>query len=382
MPVKGSPGRCPGNDKPYAITETLALGHEVRTDVAEVQPASLASLGAALALASALQEALARRLGIETRELGLEVAQRPSVLGGHTHSLFMFDQASGGAGYAPRLLDDFAAVLRDARAVLDCVNECETGCSSCVLVADLHAQQALLDRKSALEFTEASIAAIAEPDVEDRAGPNSTLCINVADALSRRFVPGSTCTIYVHDAFDITALTEEPFRTLFAGAKRAGCAARVALSPAVFEKLDDAQRRGLRDTANRSGFGLWTGDAAKGANGAPLLATFGHDQASSGWYSRDPLAQSINAGWGTGGEFPAVAAQIGALPQLQPVEPDALERASKPGDRVRIIPPEAGRPLRQFGISLVKGIIQPELEAAGLWRSGQLVRLAYIRTDI
>ena len=377
MPVKGASGRCPGNDKPYAITDPIALGHEVLTDVVEVQPTGLGSVGAALALASALREALARRLGIETRELGLEIAQRPSILGGLTHSLFLFDQASGGAGYAPRLLDDFASLLRDARTILDCPSECERGCSSCVLVADLFAQQEILDRRAALEFADSLLAAIAEPDEADIAGSNSVLTSNTADRLSRKMGSGTTCSIFAHDAFDIAALSHEPFRTLFAGAKRSGSTVCIVLSNANMNALDDVQRRGLRDASNRHGFELRVGEPPSGSNGARLLATCEGSGKLTGWYSRDPLASLINEGWGVGSEYPVVEAELEVSTPSQLVDPAALESTVKPGDRVRIIEPDAGRPLRQFGTSLVKSIIQPELEAAGLWKPGQLISMDY-----
>src|SRR5690606_32920287 len=148
-------------------TRPLALGHEVLTDVAEFQPAALESPGATWALASALREALSRRLGIETRELGLAVARRRAPLGGITHSIFLYDLASGGAGYSPRLLDDVAGLLREAHGVLACKLDCKRGCSACVLVADLYAQQETIDRKAALAFLEPLLTALANPEEGD-----------------------------------------------------------------------------------------------------------------------------------------------------------------------------------------------------------------------
>ncbi|GJE42190.1 ATP-dependent RNA helicase RhlE [Methylobacterium soli] len=54
-------GICPGNAGGFRIQTNLALGHEITTDVAEVQPTALSDPRAAWALASALREALARR---------------------------------------------------------------------------------------------------------------------------------------------------------------------------------------------------------------------------------------------------------------------------------------------------------------------------------
>jgi CO/xanthine dehydrogenase Mo-binding subunit len=85
----------------------LALGHEIATDVVEIQPIRLSREKAAWALASALREALARRLGVESTELGIAVDARSTSFGGRTYSIFLYDRAAGGAGFAPRLLDLF-----------------------------------------------------------------------------------------------------------------------------------------------------------------------------------------------------------------------------------------------------------------------------------
>lgn len=377
MPVKGERGRCPGNDKPYTITEPLALGHEVLTDVVEVQPSNLGALGAAWAAASALREALARRLGIETRELGLGVAPRPSSLGTYTHSIFLYDQASGGAGYAPRLCDDFSSILRDARTVLACPRDCERGCSACVLVADLFAQQELIDRRGALDFVDDLLAGIAEPEPDDVAGRHARLSAKVGDALTRRLEAESRITIFVRDAIDISALSNEPFRTLFANADRAGSHVNLAVSTSLFDALDDAQRRGLRDSAIRNKFELHRSEGAAGANGAAMLAMHAKDGALDGWYSRDPLSAVLGEGWGVGNDHPIVQVAVSEPATLATIHPDELERTAKPGDRVRIIPLDNGKPIRQFGAGLVKSILQPELEAAGLWKPGELGSLSY-----
>jgi DEAD/DEAH box helicase domain-containing protein len=377
MPIKGERGRCPGNDKPFAITDPLALGHEVLTDVVEVQPANLDSLGAAWALTSALREALARHLGIETRELGLGVASRPSLLGGSTHSLFLYDQTSGGAGYAARLVDEFAMILRDARDVLACPRQCERGCSACVLVADLFAQQAMIDRRAALDFVEGLLAAIAEPEPADMAGPNAVLSAKVGDVLSRQMRAGATITLFAQDALDITALSNEPLRTVFASAKRAGSVVRLSLANSLFDTLDDAQRRGLRDTANRNAVELWLGNGLAGSNGAALIATIEQNLKLTGWYSRDVFAATLGESWGAGSEHPVVKIDMTAPILLQPIDSEALERTVKPGDRVRIVASDNGRPLRQFGIGLVKSVLQVELEATDLWKPGRLVSLQY-----
>jgi superfamily II DNA/RNA helicase len=93
---------CPGNSKPFAIQRHLALGHEITTDVFELQPSAPLSEAAANALVIALREALAQELGIEASEMGCAVARRRNALGGQVFSLFLYDRAAGGGVFCSR----------------------------------------------------------------------------------------------------------------------------------------------------------------------------------------------------------------------------------------------------------------------------------------
>jgi hypothetical protein len=64
------------------------------------------------------------------------------------------------------------------------------------------------------------------------------------------------------------------------------------------------------------------------------------------------------------------------IPSIAPVAEDALERQLKAGARVKIIDGDSGRPLRLFGNGLV-ALLKPELEAAGVWKPGQVQALTY-----
>lgn len=377
MPPKGEGGRCRGNDKTYAITRPLALGHEVLTDVAELQAAGLENPGAAWALASALRESLSRRLGIETRELGLSVARRQAALGTPTHSIFLYDLASGGAGYSPRLLDDLAGLLREAHSVLTCKLDCERGCSACVLMADLYAQQEIIDRQAALAFLAPLLAALANPEDEDVAAPGSVLSASVADALSRRFGPGTVATIFANVAPDLSVLVEQPFVALFADAERNGSTIRLALPSKVIGDLDEAQRFGLRNAAQRYRFELGMGATPVMPNGASMIAAIETSNEIVGWFSRDQSATLLGEGWGIGSVHPVISAPLTAPPIIEAVDPELLERKPQLGDRVKILTNDPGRPLRQFGVGLVGRILNDELEAIGLWKPGKLAELTY-----
>ncbi len=377
MPAKGSGGRCSGNDKPFAITRPLALGHEVLTDVVELQPAALAEPGATWALASALREALARRLGIETRELGLTVDRRQSPVGGPTYSIFLHDQASGGAGYAPRLLDDLIGVLRDAATVLACPAQCERSCSACVLTPDLHGQQGLLDRRAALAFADGLLARMAEPGDDDVALAGAVLSPPIADAIVRRLGPGALVTIHLEGSLDLSALADPPIGTLLHAASRLGAEVKLGLPSKVIAELDEAERIGLRNASLRLGFEIKAAESWRAPNGALLLASLAVGGRTTLFLSRDSGASLVGPGWGVGSEHPVVQADALVPTNLADLPADALERRVGPGDKVRIIASDPGRPLRQFGSGLVERVLREDLTAAGLWRPGHLASLCY-----
>jgi DEAD/DEAH box helicase domain-containing protein len=377
MPQRSGTWRCSGNDKTYAITRPLALGHEILTDVAELQPALLYTEGAAWALVSALREALSRRLGIEPRELGLAVARRTGVLGNAVFSVFLYDQSAGGAGYAPRLLDDLAAVLREAQQVLECPMECKTGCSACVLVADLFAQQSKIDRRAALACVMATRAATADPARDDVTGPGCMLSRPVADAIASRVDKGSVASIWAGAGFDLTALAEPPLSTVFAQAAAKGVDMRLVLPPEAVGQLDPMMLSGLRDASHRHRFLIWTANRVVAPNGAKMLASIQCGANVTEFFSRDTIAGTLGPGWGVGGEHPVVEMPCAAWPAMVRVEPEALERPSRPGDRVYVIKADPGRSIMQFGTWFVARILQPELQSADLWKPGRLVSISY-----
>lgn len=376
-PVKGSSGgRCAGNDRPFGRTEPLALGHETQTDVAELQPAGLMNPGAAWALGSALRESLARELGIEARELGLSTEPRVGPIGEQTHSIFLWDVAAGGAGYAPQLFSDVVGVFSAAAQRLDCPLECERGCSACILAADLYAQQTIVDRKAALEFVRSLLSAIGAPEAADRVDPECQLSMPTADAIVRRLHGGDVVALFVSGEFDASALSNPPFSTLFAAAQRVGAKCRLVLPGATFSQMDEAARRGLRNASHRHGFSLSTGEPESAPNGATLIAFHERPDGRRGYFSRDPAATVAGEYWGVGVSHPVVATSV-VDPRWADIPEEELERASGAGASVCELKEAAPRSARLFGTGLVSNTIRPELERAGLWLPGRLTAMEY-----
>ena len=232
-------GRCPGNDQPFLVQSGLGLGHEISTDVVEIQPVDLEHAGAAWALGSALREALARRLGIESNELGIAVGERMNSIGGGTHSIYLFDRASGGAGFAPRLTELFADVLRDAKRILDCKQPgCVSGCSSCVLTSDLGTKAELIDRQKAFEFLSRDLAQMSKPEPEDEAADGALLSIDAVDDIVSAASSGEVITIWPSSAvFDPASLASSRMRYLIDRLARNGAKLRLSFSGESWRNL-------------------------------------------------------------------------------------------------------------------------------------------------
>jgi DEAD/DEAH box helicase domain-containing protein len=204
---------CPGNDKPFSVKRNLALGLETTTDVFELQPQYTLSWAGAHALVIALREALAQELGVEADEMGFAVGQSQNALGAPAVSLFLFDRATGGAGFAVSLEHLMRPVLRRVEQILDCVTPgCEKACAACVLTSDAPSGRDELDRSAALAFLQAHLRFPDELGPDDRFVNSAFLSLAPLDEIDRelRRSARSTVTIFLPNWSDPAALQDWP----------------------------------------------------------------------------------------------------------------------------------------------------------------------------
>jgi DEAD/DEAH box helicase domain-containing protein len=121
------------------IKTDLHLGYSAKTEIIEIQLNDkdgnpLKDEVQAWSLVVALREGLARTLGIETRELGFSVQQSKSKDDEVMYSLFIYDQSSGGAGYASQIAENWQKVFKQAENVITC--NCDSVCHRCLLTFD------------------------------------------------------------------------------------------------------------------------------------------------------------------------------------------------------------------------------------------------------
>lgn len=375
-PLRGSRNSapCPGNDSPHRVTTPISLGCETATDVVELQPSHLSDEGAAWALVSALREALARRLGVETGEMGMSVQRALGPLGQPTFSLFLFDRASGGAGFSPQASNLFEMLVGDACTILDCQEPgCRTGCSACVLSVDLFQHQERIDRQGALAWALTARRAFGEVPEEDRINTAARLSRSVQDEISACIDGGAhEVTFWIDGQADAASLADPSFARFLRRLVERGAKLRLVIDPVWLDGLDAAARLGLRDAAKIGGMELRKGKRPRFANGAALLATAIGEERGEAWASRDLLAALPGADWGRGQEHPVVRLPAGPPPLASLIDLDSLLPPS--GTRFIEIKNDLDGPLVDFGKAFAR-LVVPAIRT--LCPGGQLKAIRY-----
>lgn len=156
--------RCSGSDGGFAIQRNVNFGGEVRTDIFELQltrpdtRVPVRDETECTSIAVALRQALAESLGIESREIGWAVPVTRTAQESAGRSIVLFDVAAGGAGYVAAAANQLPALLRRARAIVDCPRRCDRVCHACLLSFDTQNAIDHLSWKTALTVLDGLLA--------------------------------------------------------------------------------------------------------------------------------------------------------------------------------------------------------------------------------
>jgi DEAD/DEAH box helicase domain-containing protein len=147
---------CPGNDEDWAILEKIYLGVATQTEILELQLRDIdgkpLDKSTAYTLAIALRRALCLLLGIEDSEIGAHAASTRNEQGQSTFAIYLYDTATGGAGYVSQAAAQMPELFRKAVSVLDCPRNCDSACQGCVLTYDTQHHLDDLNRHAAKQL--------------------------------------------------------------------------------------------------------------------------------------------------------------------------------------------------------------------------------------
>ena len=170
---------CPGNDSDWSILKGIRLGIVTQTELFELQLCDTDSRPinqqTAYTLAVAMRRALCAALGIEEAEVGAWAAPSRTA-SGETYSVYLYDTATGGAGYVSQVAGRLPYLLRQARSVLHCPRDCDAACQGCVLTHDTQHHVESLNRHAALRLlSDSFLEALALPTSLRAFGPESQM---------------------------------------------------------------------------------------------------------------------------------------------------------------------------------------------------------------
>lgn len=348
-PDNGHDGICQGNDEEgRAIKRHLRLGHTTLTSAFELQLPGLGgeeARGAALALAVALREALCRRLGVESAEIGFHPAWRRAEQG-KAWSILLFDQASGGAGLATRTSDLLEEVLRGAERILNCPEACAKGCSACILTYDARHQAGELDRRRALSFLSGSggrpglLDRLSVPEAARVFGEGTVaLDVPLAEAIRSYAGEGARVTLYLGGDAASWEPAAWPGRALAERLLGSGSSLSLTLAKASYEGLTGAQRFAVASLCEREGVTLHAAEKLPQRKDRYLLAAVERTGEPSRLFAGGAIPPSMSEGWGTGGELvvrgegapPARGAALTAS-EIRPPVGDDVRRLTVTGE--------------------------------------------------
>ena len=354
---------CSGSTNQYQIKTGIVLGHQVRTDVLEIQLRDIngqwiADRGIALTIAVALRDELAELIGVQTGELGCDVQETRSATDTRCQSLFIFDKfAAGYASSAERLMNQ---MFRDAAERLHCPKDCDSSCPQCVLDFDQRFEAGMLDRKAALSvLTPDWLDMLKIPDALRYLGDSSMVefsgivsavlreSANAATIKTRLFIDGPA------DEVDIASSTLRILAYRLAALSRP---LEIVISKSLFDGLSEADRFVLSSLSDHPTITIGIAEVLPATRGAMIIAEICRESYSVAWATIDHDARIPNETWGAS-TTPLVLGTLSSHLNLviEKVEATAIRPKMKvEGDREIVVHHEINGPLQGFGTKFWK----------------------------
>ena len=299
----------------------FVLGYTTRTTMLEIQLRNpltncwVKSTELAYSLGVSMRQVFCRQHGISDSEIGVAVQQRFASEGGNRASIFIYDNASQGAGYSMQIAEDLPQLLVAANTFAEtCPNTaCDRACHACLLDFSTQHQLKDLNRKAIIEyFLETRLKErLLLPDERRFFGSGSvpellngmsllTLKGGRAQAIDV-FVTGTDWDLAnAHALRRLKFLTHQPVRLLFHESLKD------TIDPELAWKL-------LRAIDDEVLVGLYSQPAVLEDKAYPVLRMSLHGR--DFWYATEDLSlTSLNAHWGSTEELCLVASKSDSYP--------------------------------------------------------------------
>ena len=296
---------CTGNSNRWSIKKSITLGHQLRTDVLEIQLKNtnsqwITDRSVALTLAVALRDSLAALIGIQAIELGCDVQEMRADDQASCQSIFIFDRHS--AGYASNVEHLVNDMFYKAAGRLDCPKSCDSCCPQCILDFDQRFESAQLNRNFALEvITPAWLAMLKLPNEMAYWGASSQVeTSNIMNAIMRESGrPESTLTIlYASGISDIVDIASSPLRLLAYQLASVSRPVQIVFENKLLTELSEEDSCSLASLADHPEISVATLDKAPLVSGVNIVSEVLQGDKTIGWATDDAVSVLPNINWG------------------------------------------------------------------------------------
>jgi len=355
---------CPGNEGGWAILKNIYLGVTTQTEVLELQLRDIDGKPldkvTAYTLAIALRRALCLLLGIEDNEIGAHAASTRNELSESAYTVYLFDTATGGAGYVSQAVSRLPELLRKTVSVLDCPRNCDSACQGCVLTYDTQHHLDDLNRHAAKNFLSAAyLDALDIPPHIKAFGSDSYLEMEpLLLALNREWQRHDITLVRVY--LGGNASLWEPLawrlRDELSRLNSAGIHLQLIASVKSLDELNNSQRAELAALTEFVYAELYSSSSISvaGNPALPLILEIGSEQFHVCWVASNESALAPVPRWGNGdtGVQYVLKRKEQAIPVLpnnwKKIDPSTL-RDTQPGLVELTIGQELNGPSLSFG---------------------------------
>ncbi len=265
--LQGKPGPeesawCEGSDEQYAIKNGVHFGTTDQTNVFELylkHPSENMYIAhqkhdpLPWTLAAILRQSLADIHGINADEIGYTI--KPAILPDCDYSVaavVLFDRAGGGAGFssvAPRYLKEmFIKALHH----LDCSNNCDSACQSCLMGYDTRFYIDLLNRHTALDYIQTILPYLEVPDKAKLFGSSTTFCFESlsSEVLANASKDSARLKIFTGGGYSEWDIGSSHLKDACINWRGSFDSVELVLPSSVVNDLDDMQKEDLKALEN------------------------------------------------------------------------------------------------------------------------------------
>ncbi len=348
---------CSGSSNRWSIKEGISLGHQLQTDVLEIQLRDesgcwLHDRTAALTLVVALRDALASLLGIQTNEIGCDIQEALSGDGSPCYSLFIFDRFA--AGYSSSANTHIGRMFGQAMERLSCPKSCDSCCPHCVLDFDQRFDAGALNRHVALAFLTPTWLNLLKlpPDLCYFGETSEVETASLFEAVLREATRSDAGSVDLfaggdHESVDVVV---SRLRLLVYTLAAIPIPVKVVLLKKLFDKLEESDRFSVASFADHPSVSVSCVPTLPQVVPAAVLARVERGGGFGAWATADQEAVVPNDRWGHTSS-PIIFGNVPKteLPGLQNLTPEEIRPAAAPGDREVEIHHALDGDLQQFG---------------------------------